>query len=106
MRLNNIFSEIYPYIPFILLFLGVFLLHLFLPYENGDYLFYHDVSPANLGEAINFAVQRYFQWSSRTIIDFTLVYLTTLPPIIWQFLDSIFLTGLAVLIPGIFIKKI
>jgi len=73
--------------PFILLAAGGFLLHVFLILNWGDDVFFRDsILPENV-TLLSFLTERYFNWSSRLIIE-ALIVLIAHSPIVWWFLDT------------------
>ena len=73
--------------PFALLAVGILLLHVFLILNWGDDVFFRDsIQPENV-TLLSFLVERYFNWSSRLIIEAFLV-LIAYVPVLWWFLDT------------------
>ena len=85
------------YIPYIILFCILFLLHLLMPIFFGDYQNFSKVLNGDYSQIFNVLISRYGFTSSRTLIEFFLIPLTLLPGIIWQILDSLILVGIAFL---------
>jgi len=87
------------YFPFIILTIGMLAIHMLLPMQSGDDNVYSNVlKDSSLSD---FLIWRYFNWSSRLIIEAILVLLLQLPLFIWRLLD----TGIIVLL-GFAISKI
>lgn len=73
--------------PFILLGVGMFLLHIFLILNWGDDLYFKNAMHDNGFTFLLFLSMRYNQWSSRLFIE-TLLVLVAQAPILWWFLDT------------------
>ncbi|MCB8610077.1 hypothetical protein LJD69_05675 [Faecalibacillus faecis] len=69
------------YVYYVCLFIFVFALHLFMrPGEADDLWFINNYT----GNPLSFAYMRYMQWSSRFLIEMVLVFIASLPLIVWK----------------------
>lgn len=84
-------------LPFIIFFVIVFTWHFTLQHRIDDLVF----AGFYKSNILNILVMRYETWTSRVLIEFFLVPLAALPPIIWNFFDSLIFLLMAVLIPKI-----
>ena len=74
------------YVYYVCLFIFVFALHLFMrPGEADDLWFINNYT----GNPLSFAYMRYMQWSSRFLIEMVLVFIASLPLIVWKVLDTL-----------------
>lgn len=74
------------YVYYVCLFIFVFALHLFMrPGEADDLWFINNYT----GYPLSFAYMRYMQWSSRFLIEMVLVFIASLPLIVWKVLDTL-----------------
>lgn len=94
-KLNAKNSSFLPYLPFVIFFVILFIWH-FMLHFSGDELYFSKLYYRN--DIFNSILMRYVNWSSRFIIEFFLIPLAGLPRIVWNFLDSIIFTLIAVLI--------
>jgi hypothetical protein len=83
------------YFPFLILGLGMLLLHLLAPIPIGDDIFFED--SINGPFDWDFLKARYLGWSSRLVIEFFIGLFLHLPSILWRILNPflIILLGLA-----------
>lgn len=84
-------------LPFIVFFVIVFTWHFTLQHRIDDLVF----AGFYKSNIFNILVMRYETWTSRVLIEFFLVPLAALPPIFWNFFDSLIFLLMAVLIPKI-----
>ncbi|MCC7553104.1 MAG: hypothetical protein KO202_01235 [Methanobacteriaceae archaeon] len=82
------------YLPFIILFIVFILIHLNLK-QSGDDLLYAQVI-LDYNDIIPELIKRYYEWSSRIIIEFNLLTLIYLPMKVWKILNSVILVLIAV----------
>lgn len=74
------------YVYYVCLFIFVFALHLFMrPGEADDLWFINNYT----GNPLSFAYMCYMQWSSRFLIEMVLVFIASLPLIVWKVLDTL-----------------
>ena len=97
-------KKIIPLIPFIVLFVTLFIIHFRLGYVNDDLYFRALITENGLNQILNLVHHRYYSWSSRFLIEFVLLFLSYLPIIIWVFLNSLVLVMMAWIIPRFFTK--
>lgn len=98
-------DKIIHLIPFVLLFIILFIIHLRIGYVNDDLYFRALITDNGLNQILNLIQYRYFSWSSRFLIEFILLFLSYLPMIIWVFLNSFVLVIMAWIIPRFFTKN-
>ncbi|MDR2873364.1 MAG: DUF6056 family protein [Methanobrevibacter sp.] len=97
---------IYIYIPFIFLFIILILLHYYWHAPNLDDLYFAKrFNTLFILNNSNFIMYRYTSWTSRSLIEFFLVILSYLPPVIWKLLDSLLFLIIAVLTPKIILSN-
>lgn len=95
-------KKYYKYVPFIIFFVVLLIWHWKIPLMADDLTFKgiisrHPLFPLNGNSYLEY---RYSSWSSRTLIEFNLGILLSLPGKIWKLLDSI----VFVLIPFLITK--
>lgn len=95
-KLNVKKSSLLMYFPFLIFFAIVFLWHFRLIPAGDDLYFSRVYYEQNI---FVFLGSHYETWTSRIIIEFFITIFAGLPQIIWNFLDSIIFTLIAVLIP-------
>ena len=85
--------------PFFLLFIVIFICHFFTEKCADDIRYMHALDNQSYKEFIS---HHYFQWSSRILIDSTIVLLSRLNMWIWRILDSVFFVLIAYFIFKLF----
>jgi len=90
-------------LPFLVLGLGMLLVHLLAPIPIADDVFFKG-NPAGIFDWA-FYKERYFEWSSRLILEFFVVAFLKLPSIIWRVLNSGVLVLLGVALSELFVEK-
>lgn len=98
-------DKIIHLIPFVLLFIVLFIFHLRLGCVNDDLYFRALITDNGLNQILNLVHYRYFSWSSRFLIEFVLLFLSYLPMIVWVFLNSFVLVIMAWFIPKFFTES-
>ena len=78
-------KKIIPLIPFIVLFVTLFIIHFRLGYVNDDLYFRALITENGLNQILNLVHHRYYSWSSRFLIEFVLLFLSYLPIIMGIF---------------------
>ena len=94
-KYNNIY-------PFLLLLVVVFICHFFTEKGADDIRYMHALDDQSYKD---FITRHYYQWSSRILIDSTIVLFSRSNIWIWRVLDSVFFVSIAFLIFKIFGKK-
>lgn len=92
----------YYWIPFIIFFIVIFIVHLRFPFIADDLYYYSGYPFENYNGFIDFVTLRTLRWTSRTLIESVLYGLFTLPYIVWRFLDSVIFTAIAIFIYKLF----
>ena len=105
--MKNIFKKSYnfikPYLPFIILFLVYFMMHLVVRYIGDDAINHDNTYPDG---QISYLIFSYNNWSSRLFIYLVNNYMYMLPIIVWKILDTIVVVTGAICISKIFnVKK-
>jgi len=90
-------------LPFLVLGLGMLLVHLLAPIPIADDVFFKG-NPAGIFDWA-FYKGRYIEWSSRLILEFFVVAFLKLPSIIWRVLNSGVLVLLGVALSELFVEK-
>jgi len=90
-------------LPFLVLGLGMVLVHLLAPIPIADDVFFKG-NPAGIFDWA-FYKGRYIEWSSRLILEFFVVAFLKLPSIIWRVLNSGVLVLLGVALSRLFVEK-
>ncbi|MDF1520794.1 MAG: DUF6056 family protein [Brevefilum sp.] len=90
-------------LPFLAFGLGMLLVHLLAPIPIADDVFFKG-NPAGIFDWA-FYKGRYFEWSSRLILEFFVVAFLKLPSIIWRVLNSGVLVLLSVALSELFVEK-
>lgn len=103
-KLQLIIKKYYYLIPFFIFFIILLLFHYSLPTNKGDDITFIK-KVLKQGNIIDFLFFHYKTWSSRSIIEFLLFFIETLPGKVWKFLDSIIFLIISISIPKLFIIK-
>ena len=90
------------YFPFLVMFIILFVCHFTFKLNFGDDVFFKNI---NYKEIFSWLSSRYNGWSSRVIIEFTLVSMLKLPSFVWCALNSMFIVLIAYSISRIFSIK-
>lgn len=90
-------------LPFLVLLFGMLLVHLLAPIPIADDVFFKG-NPSGIFDWA-FYKGRYFEWSSRLILEFFVVAFLKLPSIIWRVLNSGVLVLLGVALSELFVEK-
>lgn len=101
-KIENIYTKIKPYLPFILLFMMYLVMHYKLQYIADD-LVNHDRKFEN-GQ-LDYLVSNYMHWSSRVFIYFVNNVIYMMPIIVWKVLDTAIVTIGAVCLSKLFNDK-
>ena len=97
-KINVKKSSLLMYLPFLVFFVIVFLWHFRLIPAGDDLYFSRVYYEQNI---FVFLAWHYETWTSRLIIEFFITIFAGLPQIIWNFIDSVIFTLIAVIIPKI-----
>lgn len=106
--MNMYFKRYKEYLPFIILFIALLIWHWKLSIVLGDDGWFRNAihsMPLISFDVNNFLVDRYFTWSSRTLLEVNLVACTYFPGKVWKFLDTIVFVLIAVLISKLCINQ-
>lgn len=77
------------YIPFLILAIWIIAMHFCIIMGTGDDAWFSKTAHADGFELFSWLKERYANWSSRTLIEATLVIAVSLPNIIWRITDSL-----------------
>ncbi len=75
-------------LPFLTLFFVWFIIHMHLPTNTGDDIYFSNINISGNGLITHLKI-RYNTWSSRLVIEFLVVVMFKLPKFIWAILDSL-----------------
>ena len=92
------------YIPFLILAIWIIAMHFCIIMGTGDDAWFSKTAHADGFELFSWLKERYANWSSRTLIEATLVIAVSLPNIIWRITDSLIMVLCMVMIAKMFIK--
>lgn len=81
-------------LPFLFLFLILLDWHHSIGLSIDDLFFYTIPQESDI---ISFVTERYYIWSSRTLIEYVLCHILQLPLILWWYLDSLIFTFIGIL---------
>jgi len=98
-------SKFIQYIPFIVLFLIFIIIQINLKPVADDIWFYNILRTNQYDNIIEFLIGRYYNWSSRLIIEMNIIFLVNLPDIIWKSLNSLIFVLIAYLTSKFFKNK-
>ena len=90
------------FMPFIVLFIIVFIMNNEWGYVIDDVFYRNLVLMEGFNNALNTAYIRYFTWTSRILIEVTILIFSYLPMIVWKILNTVIVTLIAYLIPKFF----
>ncbi|WP_299526611.1 DUF6056 family protein [uncultured Methanobrevibacter sp.] len=102
------FKKYYKYIPFIVFLIILLIYHWKLAVVTADYPTFKTIiskHPLFSLARDGYLNYRYATWSSRSLIEFNVGVLVSIPTEIWRILDSIIFAAIAVLISKIFVKQ-
>ena len=102
-EVENRLVYIKDYIVYFFIFLFILYFHRNLSFLTGDDVHFHEA--INRMSLINFLDRRYFEWSSRLIIEGILVKIILLNPWIWRIIDSFLIVLLIANINRLFVKN-
>lgn len=91
------------YFPFFILAFGMLVIHLVLPMNSGDDTYYSTV--LNTIGLPAFLHYRYFNWSSRLVIETVMVLIAHFPQIIWRLADTAIMLLLGVSISKLAVNE-
>ena len=88
MELNKttLFKFVRQYYPFIVFFILMLILHVFMGFLGDDIRFSKVLSNYTV---LDYAHMRYYEWSSRMIIESVLISISHVNMIVWKILDLI-----------------
>lgn len=102
------FKKYYKYIPFIVFLILLLMYHWKLVVATADYPTFKTIiskHPLFSLASDGYLGYRYATWSSRSLIEFNVGVLVSIPAEIWRILDSVIFVAIAVLISKMFVKK-
>ena len=98
-------SILEKYIPFLIFSAWIIIMHFCITMGTGDDAWFYETSHADGFNLFNWLKERYDTWSSRTVIEATLVIAVSLPNIAWRIIDSIFMIACMVMFAKMFVKN-
>lgn len=98
-------KNIFSYIPFIVLFIILFVMNNGWGYVTDDVFYRNLVLMDGWNQILSTVYYRYLLWTSRSLIELNILVLCFLPMIVWKVLNSLIVTLVAVIIPRFFNNK-
>lgn len=95
----------WPYFPFVVLGVIVFLYHLPMKAGTSDDLWFVQTFSAPGFDPLAYSAMRYVQWTSRTLLEFLLMFSLSLPVILWKIIDTLVFVLIGVFLSKIIVKK-
>jgi len=92
----------WEYFPFVLLGFMVLIMHIFMTGGWGDDAEFREV---NNNLAMDYLINRYFTWSSRTIIDLCVIFLSKIDFLIWKIFNTVIYTLTGVMLSKLLVKS-
>lgn len=91
----------WPYLPFAVLGIVIFLIHLPMKTGGSDDLSFMKMFSAPGFDPFLYSVNRYLTWTSRTLLEFLLMFGISIPELLWKIIDT-----LVYVMIGVFLSKV
>lgn len=102
LRQNSSKNNVLLFIPFVALFVIIFIMNNGWIYAIDDVFFRNQILTNGLDQIFNILQFRYMEWSSRSLIELFMYLFIYLPMIVWKVLNALIVTLIAVIIPRFF----